>query len=319
MQALAEHSLSASRAERPTRFSRSPLAPMTIGFWPSRSTQMAASTVELAVLLGQALDLHRDAVGQLLIELQGQLLADHLARCGITSRSVSCPVREQRRATCGRCAAMVRRRASMASLLQRRDRHDARNSWRVRQLRQIRQQPLARMHLVDLVDRRPSPGAGAHDALEHQVVLVGPAAAPRRRTRTRSASSSAVAAVRFMALLSARSASWCRPGVSTKAICASASVQIPSIRWRVVCGRGVTMLSFWPTRALSSVDLPTFGRPTSAAKPQRNQAGSGVLKIGPLPSACESPPACARRPPARRAGGSSPALAAAAPAPAHRS
>src|SRR5690242_13401362 len=48
------------------------------------------------------------------------------------------------------------------------------------------------------------------------------------------------------------------------------------MRWRVVCGRGVTMLTFCPTRALSSVDLPTFGRPTSAAKPQRKSAEGSV-------------------------------------------
>ena len=36
---------SAPRAPRPTRFSRSPFGPMTMGFWPSRSTQIMASTV----------------------------------------------------------------------------------------------------------------------------------------------------------------------------------------------------------------------------------------------------------------------------------
>ena len=41
------------------------------------------------------------------------------------------------------------------------------------------------------------------------------------------------------------------------------------MRCRVVCGLGVTMLTFCPTSALSKVDLPTFGRPTSAAKPLR--------------------------------------------------
>ena len=51
---------------------------------------------------------------------------------------------------------------------------------------------------------------------------------------------------------------------------------MPRMRWRVVCGRGVTMLSFCPTSALSSVDLPTFGRPTSAAKPLR-KSGAGAL------------------------------------------
>ena len=41
------------------------------------------------------------------------------------------------------------------------------------------------------------------------------------------------------------------------------------MRVRVVCGLGVTMLIFWPSSAFSSVDLPTLGRPTSAANPQR--------------------------------------------------
>src|ERR1700733_2169003 len=50
------------------------------------------------------------------------------------------------------------------------------------------------------------------------------------------------------------------------------------MRWRVVWGRGVTMLTFWPTRALSKVDLPTFGRPTRAAKPLWN-SGDGVCDI----------------------------------------
>ena len=87
---------------------------------------------------------------------------------------------------------------------------------------------------------------------------------------TRSASASAEAAVRFMARLSARFSPRCRPGVSTKAICTPGRLSMPSTRWRVVCGRDVTMESFSPTSALSSVDLPTLGRPTSAAKPARN-------------------------------------------------
>ena len=41
------------------------------------------------------------------------------------------------------------------------------------------------------------------------------------------------------------------------------------MRWRVVCGFGLTMLILRFSSALSSVDLPTFGRPTIAAKPQR--------------------------------------------------
>src|SRR5262245_35443314 len=41
------------------------------------------------------------------------------------------------------------------------------------------------------------------------------------------------------------------------------------MRWRVVCALREVMLIFWPTSALSSVDLPTFGRPTIATRPQR--------------------------------------------------
>src|SRR5690606_1566378 len=43
-------------------------------------------------------------------------------------------------------------------------------------------------------------------------------------------------------------------------------------RCRVVCGRLETMLTLAPTRALTRVDLPTFGRPTTATLPQRWEA-----------------------------------------------
>src|SRR5206468_12541361 len=52
-------------------------------------------------------------------------------------------------------------------------------------------------------------------------------------------------------------------------ICASGRVTTPRMRWRVVCGFAVTMLTLRPTRALTSVDLPTFGRPTMATWPAR--------------------------------------------------
>src|SRR6218665_2861111 len=44
---------------------------------------------------------------------------------------------------------------------------------------------------------------------------------------------------------------------------------MPVMRWRVVCALGEVMLIFWPTSALSKVDLPTFGLPTMAIAPQR--------------------------------------------------
>src|SRR5690554_6346627 len=38
---------------------------------------------------------------------------------------------------------------------------------------------------------------------------------------------------------------------------------------RVVCGLLETMATLWPRRALRRVDFPTFGRPTTATKPER--------------------------------------------------
>src|SRR5579859_6664519 len=54
-----------------------------------------------------------------------------------------------------------------------------------------------------------------------------------------------------------------------KTICPCSFVTIPWMRLRVVWGFDVTMATFWPTRRLSKVDLPAFGRPTMATKPAR--------------------------------------------------
>ena len=51
------------------------------------------------------------------------------------------------------------------------------------------------------------------------------------------------------------------------------------MRWRVVCALREVMLTFWPTSALSRVDLPTLGRPTMAIRPQRWGADEGSLTI----------------------------------------
>src|SRR5215468_1706514 len=42
---------------------------------------------------------------------------------------------------------------------------------------------------------------------------------------------------------------------------------MPWIRRRVVCGLSETIAIFPPASALTSVDLPTFGRPATAMKP----------------------------------------------------
>ena len=48
------------------------------------------------------------------------------------------------------------------------------------------------------------------------------------------------------------------------------------MRCRVVCALREVMLIFWPTSALSSVDLPTLGLPTMATRPQRCAVGRGA-------------------------------------------
>src|SRR6266545_1786359 len=53
------------------------------------------------------------------------------------------------------------------------------------------------------------------------------------------------------------------------AICPRASLRIPTMRLRVVCGLAETMDTFCPRMRLSSVDLPAFGRPTKATTPKR--------------------------------------------------
>src|SRR5215475_5279735 len=59
--------------------------------------------------------------------------------------------------------------------------------------------------------------------------------------------------------------------------CASSSVRMPVMRWRVVCALRDVILTFWPTSAFISVDLPTLGRPTMATMPQRNPGVVGVF------------------------------------------
>ena len=115
-----------------------------------------------------------------------------------------------------------------------------------------------RLHLLDrparrLADLDPTLGPGARlDEHEHRVDLVERGErdldhAPVERPFAR-----------------------CRPGVSKNAIWAPSPFQIPRIRVRVVCGRGVTMARCSPSTRFRRVDLPTFGRPTMATNPARN-------------------------------------------------
>src|SRR3989442_11716056 len=85
----------------------------------------------------------------------------------------------------------------------------------------------------------------------------------------------------------------CSPGVSTNTICVPGRLRIPVMRLRVVCGRGDTIASFSPTRRLSSVDLPEFGRPTRETKPARalSLGSSGMQQTS--PKSCRE--SCVRR------------------------
>ena len=64
----------------------------------------------------------------------------------------------------------------------------------------------------------------------------------------------------------------CRPGVSTNTTWASPRVSTAWIRWRVVWGLSETIATFSPTRPLTSVDLPTLGRPI-----ERGESGTKRL------------------------------------------
>src|SRR3984893_18803955 len=92
-------------------------------------------------------------------------------------------------------------------------------------------------------------------------------------TQTRSASCAPLHAVDTMARSSLRLGRKI-PGVSTRMIWALLSITMPRISARVVCTLRETIVTLEPTRALTSVDLPTLGAPISATKPQRVATGA---------------------------------------------
>src|SRR3954447_18615446 len=84
-----------------------------------------------------------------------------------------------------------------------------------------------------------------------------------------SASASSDSTRRCMREVSASRGRW-TPGRSVSTSWnRSGTVTTPRIARRVVCGLSETIATFWPTIALTSVDLPTLGRPASATKPER--------------------------------------------------
>src|SRR5665811_998922 len=59
-----------------------------------------------------------------------------------------------------------------------------------------------------------------------------------------------------------------RPGVSTRTNWVSPFVATPRMVFLVVWGRGDVIATFSPTSALTSVDFPTLGRPTTETNPE---------------------------------------------------
>ena len=85
---------------------------------------------------------------------------------------------------------------------------------------------------------------------------------------------------------SSRRFGWKMPGVSTRITCDEPIKAMPRTGPRVVCALWVTIDTLAPTSALVRVDLPLFGAPISATKPQR------VSVVGPRQppwGACHTP------------------------------
>ena len=247
------------------------------------------------------LDFHGDAVGQLLVQLQRQLLADDLGDAEALAAVGDLLGRKQRRRlrqVPQRCACI---RRCMSSLSAPTPAPSRRTRAALASARDERQQPVARVHLVDLVDdcdRRPAAVARRASSamwsssakaqrLDHQQ---RPGRHPRgARRRCGSWRGSARA-----------SAPWCSPGVSTKAICASGRLTRPSTRWRVVCGRGVTMDSFWPDQRIQQRRLADIRPADQRREPAAELAHRAVtcsssrncrcrFLFGASPARCRSP------------------------------
>src|SRR3954451_17239769 len=87
-----------------------------------------------------------------------------------------------------------------------------------------------------------------------------------KTSRTASTSSNDASTVRCMCSVSVSRGRW-KPGRSTSTSCQSSPLATPKIRRRVVWGLSETIATFPPQSALTSVDLPTLGRPATATNP----------------------------------------------------
>src|SRR4051794_31157639 len=98
------------------------------------------------------------------------------------------------------------------------------------------------------------------------------------RKSTTSASAIAASVWSRMRARSEPSSASSRPAVSMIRKLKGPSLASPSRRSRVTPGRSSTSASFWPTRRLKRVDLPTFGRPTMATVAVMAPPGGALLR-----------------------------------------
>ena len=241
---------SAEREQRPRAWSPAPRPPR----WSPRSSG-AARRASTASSFSRSSSAARNDLG---------LVADHAV--GVVVRALP--------------AAGPRARASSASTpspVRRRDRHErvevAELAGRDREAARRSSCGLARVDLVHDEDRR----------------RVAPARRARRRTgrRGRSVGSASTrkhidvdlaerrrARARWCARRAACAACGCRACRGTRSA-SGAVVRTPRICVRVVCGRSETIETLRPTSRFTSVDFPTFGRPTIETNPERNPCGAG--------------------------------------------
>ena len=124
-----------------------------------------------------------------------------------------------------------------------------------------------RLEPVDLVERDDDRHAEREHACDAMKRSPPPIRSRAERTKsTASTSSNDASTVFCIRSVSSSSGRW-KPGRSASTSCQSSPFAIPKIRRRVVCGLSETIATFPPQSALTSVDLPTFGRPATATNP----------------------------------------------------
>ena len=262
---------SSCRASVPIRLSRSPLSPITIALWPSRSTTMVAAifTMRPCFGLGSSSNLSITTV-----DVYG---SSSPVNRNSFSRTVSLARNFSLRSVSSSCAyhqgcsgryfsQMPNRRSTSLALLADIGTNSVK-AWRCCISCSQGAMSPRRCTSSSLLATSSAgiPGLSSASTL----ASAGRNLPASTTNSTRSTSPTAPNTVLLSDLFRAVLCLVWNPGVSTKTNCAAPTVRMPVIRCRVVCALLEVMLIFCPTSALSRVDLPTFGLPTMAIRPQR--------------------------------------------------